>query len=130
MGKNLLDHGCPVRLNALSLSPPRCCLFARKQGQDGAFFRSAVHGQRTSDGVGRPPSENLSHPFRNLYNMLIDCDQCAMRETSACDDCVVNCLLGDAPLEFSETVAQAMDNLAEEGLVPRLRLIPAERRVS
>lgn len=62
--------------------------------------------------------------------MLIDCEQCAMRDTSACDDCVVNCLLGDTPIELSEDVAEALDNLAEEGLVPHLRLVPAERRVS
>jgi hypothetical protein len=62
--------------------------------------------------------------------MLIDCEQCAMRGTSACDDCVVNCLLGDVPVEVSENVAEALGNLAEEGLVPRLRLVPAERRVS
>ena len=62
--------------------------------------------------------------------MLIDCEQCAMRDTSACDDCVVTCLLGDTPMEVSEDVAEALGNLAEEGLVPRLRLIPAERRVS
>jgi len=62
--------------------------------------------------------------------MLIDCEQCAMRDTSACDDCVVNCLLGDTPLDVSDEVATALGNLAEEGLVPHLRLIPAERRVS
>lgn len=62
--------------------------------------------------------------------MLIDCEQCAMRDTSACDDCVVSCLIGDGPLDVSETFASAVDNLADEGLVPRLRLIPAERRVS
>ena len=62
--------------------------------------------------------------------MLIDCQQCAMRETSACDDCVVNCLLGEAPMELSAEVTTALGNLAEEGLVPSLRLVPAERRVS
>ena len=62
--------------------------------------------------------------------MLIDCEQCAMRDTSACDDCVVTCLLGNVPVEVSDDVAVAMGNLAEEGLVPRLRLLPAERRVS
>ena len=62
--------------------------------------------------------------------MLIDCEQCAMRNTSACDDCVVTCLLGDGPVDVSDDVADALGNLAEEGLVPRLRLIPAERRVS
>ena len=62
--------------------------------------------------------------------MLIDCDQCAMRETSACEDCVVTCLLEDGPIDMSDSQQTAIDNLAEQGLVPRLRLIPAERRVS
>lgn len=62
--------------------------------------------------------------------MLIDCDQCAMMDTSACDDCVVTCLLGDGPVDVSESESEALHNLAQEGLVPRLRLVPAERRVS
>ena len=62
--------------------------------------------------------------------MLIDCEQCAMRETSACEDCVVTCLLGDGPVDLSDDTANAISNLADEGLVPYLRLIPAERRVS
>ena len=62
--------------------------------------------------------------------MLIDCEQCAMRETSACDDCVVNCLLGGGPIDVSDSQAEALANLAEKGLVPKLRLVPAERRVS
>lgn len=62
--------------------------------------------------------------------MLIDCEQCAMNDTSACDDCVVTCLLSDGPVDVSETQERALVNLAEQGLVPRLRLIPAERRVS
>jgi len=62
--------------------------------------------------------------------MLIDCEQCAMRDTSACDDCVVNYLLGGGPIDLSDNQAEAIANLAEEGLVPRLRLVPAERRVS
>ena len=62
--------------------------------------------------------------------MLIDCEQCAMKDTSACDDCVVTCLLGDGPVDMSETQERALVNLADEGLVPRLRLVPTERRVS
>lgn len=62
--------------------------------------------------------------------MLIDCEQCAMKDTSACDDCVVSCLLGGGPVDMSDSQAVALENLAEEGLVPRLRLVPAERRVS
>lgn len=62
--------------------------------------------------------------------MLIDCEQCAMRDTIACDDCVVTFLLGDGPLDMSDTQESALRNLADEGLVPRLRLVPVERRVS
>ncbi len=62
--------------------------------------------------------------------MLIDCEQCAMKDTSACDDCVVTCLLGDGPVDMSDTQGEALQNLAAQGLVPKLRLVPAERRVS
>lgn len=61
--------------------------------------------------------------------MIIDCDQCAMQDTSACDDCVVTFLLVDGPLELADEEAAALENLAGEDLVPRLRLVPAERRV-
>ncbi len=62
--------------------------------------------------------------------MLIDCEQCAMQDTSACDDCVVTFLLGGGPVELDESEEMALTNLAGEGLVPRLRLVPTERRVS
>jgi hypothetical protein len=62
--------------------------------------------------------------------MLIDCDHCAMKETSACEDCVVTFLIGEHPVDLSDTQTTAVDNLAAEGLVPKLRLIPIERRVS
>lgn len=62
--------------------------------------------------------------------MLIDCEQCAMLDTSACDECVVTCLLGDGPVDLSDIQTEAINNLANGGLVPRLRLVPAERRVS
>jgi hypothetical protein len=60
--------------------------------------------------------------------MLIDCDMCAMRGTGACDDCVVTFLLSDGPLDLDESEVAALANLAGEGLVPRLRLLPTERR--
>ena len=62
--------------------------------------------------------------------MLIDCDDCAMRETAACDDCVVTFLLGEKPVDLSESHGEALRNLSDAGLVPKLRLIPTERRVS
>lgn len=57
--------------------------------------------------------------------MLIDCDDCAMRDL-ACGDCVVTVLL-DMPgesVEVDESERRALDVLADSGLVPRLRLVP------
>ena len=55
--------------------------------------------------------------------MIIDCDRCEMRDI-ACDDCVVNALLGSPAAEVSvgDETALALRNLAEGGLVPPLRL--------
>ena len=60
--------------------------------------------------------------------MLIDCDSCAVRELQ-CGDCVVTVLLGAdegprAPVEVDDGERQALDVLADNGLVPRLRLVP------
>ena len=62
--------------------------------------------------------------------MIIDCQECAMRDTHACDDCVVAFLLAPGPVELSDTEVEALENLAGGGLVPRLRLVPRDRRVS
>lgn len=58
--------------------------------------------------------------------MLIDCAQCAMRETQACRDCVVTFILGatGGPVQLRQEESTALDNLAAAGLVPRLRLVP------
>ena len=61
--------------------------------------------------------------------MIIDCQQCAMRDTSACDDCVVTFVLDGGPLELDESESEALSNLAGEGLVPQLRLVPVERKI-
>jgi hypothetical protein len=57
--------------------------------------------------------------------MLIDCDVCSMRDTTACDDCVVSVLLsiGTGPLEIDDAERDALDALSDAGLVPRLRLV-------
>ncbi len=58
--------------------------------------------------------------------MLIDCDECVMQHTSACDDCVVTVLLAGQVrrrLELDNAEADAIDNLADAGLVPQLRLL-------
>ena len=55
--------------------------------------------------------------------MLIDCDTCLMRETTACRDCVVMVLFSDGPLELDGDERAAIDTLADAGLGPRLRLV-------
>ena len=54
--------------------------------------------------------------------MIIDCDQCEMRDV-ACDDCVVTALMGTSTGEEigGETV-DALRVLADGGLVPPLRM--------
>jgi hypothetical protein len=58
--------------------------------------------------------------------MLIDCSECAMQHTPACHDCVVGHLLHDllGPIELDPERTEALDVLADAGLVPRLRLLP------
>lgn len=58
--------------------------------------------------------------------MLIDCDDCAMQHTSACEECVVTLLLNEmlGPIEVDREQVAALEVLAEAGLVPTLRLVP------
>ncbi len=60
--------------------------------------------------------------------LLIDCDCCAMQHTSACDDCVMTMLLTNdqRSVELSQVEASALEALAGQGLVPRLRLLPRD----
>lgn len=60
--------------------------------------------------------------------MIIDCQECEMFQTSVCDECVVTFILDGTPVELDEAEGVALDNLAVVGLVPRLRLVPGERR--
>jgi hypothetical protein len=57
--------------------------------------------------------------------VLIDCDDCALRDL-ACDDCVVTVLLGSpsTALEVDDGERRALEVLADSGLVPHLRLVP------
>ena len=58
--------------------------------------------------------------------MVIDCDECVMEGTSACDDCIVTFLVGR---ERGEAVVidaaeeRELRLLQGEGLVPQLRLV-------
>jgi|RhiMetdeSRZDD1v2_1073273.scaffolds.fasta_scaffold14646_10 hypothetical protein len=59
--------------------------------------------------------------------MLIDCNQCSMRDI-ACADCVVTVLL-ELPkrrIELDSDEQAALEVLASSGLVPPLRLVTDE----
>jgi hypothetical protein len=58
--------------------------------------------------------------------VLIDCDSCAVRGL-ACGDCVVTVLLGISPagVELDDAEQAAISVLADQGLVPPLRLVAA-----
>jgi hypothetical protein len=56
--------------------------------------------------------------------MLIDCDQCALQHTSACDDCLVTFVLSrdaDDAVVIDADEARAVRMLTRVGLVPGLR---------
>lgn len=79
--------------------------------------------------------------------MIVDCDRCQVRDT-ACGDCVIGVLMDvpeidrpipylpvelpgtlpltehpAGPLEFSEPERRALQVLADQGLIPHLRLV-------
>jgi hypothetical protein len=57
--------------------------------------------------------------------VTIDCASCQVRG-DACAECVVSVLLGAPPeIEWDDDERRAVDALAEAGMVPRLRLVPA-----
>jgi hypothetical protein len=60
--------------------------------------------------------------------MRVDCDRCAVRGPTACGDCVVTVLLGAPPegVVLDADEQQALAALAGAGLVPPLRLVPAD----
>ena len=56
--------------------------------------------------------------------LRIDCEECVMQHTSACDDCVVSFIVGREPGEavvFDVAEARALRTLSTAGLVPELR---------
>jgi hypothetical protein len=61
-------------------------------------------------------------------DLTIDCDCCALKETSACEDCVVTFLLereADDAVVIDAEEARAMRMLERAGLVPSLRFTSA-----
>lgn len=64
----------------------------------------------------------MTEPF------IIDCDDCVMQATSACDDCVVTFICSRDPDEaviVDADEARAVRMLIRSGLLPRLRHVPA-----
>jgi hypothetical protein len=62
-----------------------------------------------------------------MHLRTIDCGDCVMAGTSACDDCVVTFIVnrepGDAVVVDAEE-ERDLRELSEAGLVPRLRHLP------
>lgn len=59
--------------------------------------------------------------------MMIDCNTCEMQATTTCEECIVPVLLHQmsGPFDLGRDEADALDNLADAGLVAPLRLVPA-----
>lgn len=56
--------------------------------------------------------------------IAIDCDECSLRETEACADCLVSFVLGRDPddaVVVDADEARALRSLSRAGLVPALR---------
>jgi hypothetical protein len=58
-------------------------------------------------------------------HLTIDCDECVMQGTSACEDCVVTflCAADPGPVVVDLDEARALRLLGDAGLAPRLRHI-------
>ncbi|MEI7780075.1 MAG: hypothetical protein WCJ42_11700 [Actinomycetes bacterium] len=63
-------------------------------------------------------------PAPSRPDLVVDCDDCQARGP-ACGDCVVAFLLGPPPSSLADPERRALEVLAESGLVPPLRLVPA-----
>jgi hypothetical protein len=62
--------------------------------------------------------------------ICIDCDECSLQGTEACDDCLVSFVLGRDPndaIVIDATEARALRLLSGAGLVPGLRHSDAGR---
>ena len=60
----------------------------------------------------------------------VDCASCVARRPAACGDCVISVLLGSPPqgVDLDDDEQAALSALADQGLVPPLRLVPGARR--
>jgi hypothetical protein len=72
------------------------------------------------------PFPVASARFRSGEPLLISCEDCVMRMTSHCQDCMVTyiCESGPGPsrqLSLSSEESEAVGHLVRAGLVPQLR---------
>lgn len=84
---------------------------------------------RVDRGVTVGPWHGSAHEGPSGDSVRIDCDTCTVRG-SGCGDCVVAVLLGGPPagVELDAEEQQALEALADGGLVPPLRMAgPAPR---
>lgn len=82
-----------------------------------------THSPGTQEVLVMSPGHDRPSQSRHL-SLVIDCDTCVARRTSACSDCVVTFLVRDEPdeaviIDFQE--ARALRTLGAGGLVPKLR---------
>ena len=69
----------------------------------------------------------MSVHFPPVEPLTIDCADCRMRSTTACDDCLVTFITGRDPEDavvIDVAEARAVRLLADAGLVPGLRHVP------
>jgi len=67
----------------------------------------------------------------NSHTISISCDDCELRNTEACDDCLVSFVLGRDPddaVVIDVAEARALRMLSGAGLVPGLRHSTARRQ--
>ena len=63
-----------------------------------------------------------------MGTLHVDCDSCVARGPT-CEDCVISVLLGSPPqgVDLDHDERAALSALADQGLVPPLRLVPGAR---
>ena len=69
---------------------------------------------------------SIDHPDERRPDepLVIDCDDCSMRDTDTCGDCIVTFLCSSQPQEavvIDVAEVRALRLLAESGLAPPLR---------
>jgi hypothetical protein len=82
---------------------------------------TAIHGEPV---LFAPADVEPADDRANVGDLTVDCDRCALRNTDACDDCVVSFLLEREPddaVVIDADEARAMRMLERAGLLPTLR---------